>query len=259
FVQVCCINDYYRIGGELYDCFLYALFVNGAQPPGEWGWGISSLSRRLRSIISFFRRTLGHVPEEGKLAAAVAAAGGSTKTQSQTQTRGSEEMEPDEEQPPPPRVAAPPFAAAAAAAGAAAAAVRRLRGDGAGVNSGDDAPDNAVTAAAASGTAAPGRPAGRGFACAPAESTAMAVDGKADTRESRQEIGVEPHDGDARPATLTLWNAATSAAGVWERAGAAKPVAGSRIRDTTGAGAGAAVEGGDGGYRRWEGFEREPV
>ncbi|CAN0535463.1 unnamed protein product, partial [Scytosiphon promiscuus] len=35
--------DYYRIDGELYDCFLYALFVNGAQPPGEWGWGISSL------------------------------------------------------------------------------------------------------------------------------------------------------------------------------------------------------------------------
>ena len=37
--------DYYRINGELYDCFLYALFVNGAQSPGEWGWGIQSLSR----------------------------------------------------------------------------------------------------------------------------------------------------------------------------------------------------------------------
>ncbi|CAN0545298.1 unnamed protein product [Ectocarpus sp. 12 AP-2014] len=45
FAQVCCIDDYYRINGELYDCYLYALFVNGAQPPGEWGWGIQSLSR----------------------------------------------------------------------------------------------------------------------------------------------------------------------------------------------------------------------
>ncbi|CAM9565878.1 unnamed protein product, partial [Pylaiella littoralis] len=188
FVQVCRISEYYRIDGELYDCFLYALFVNGAQPPGEWGWGIQVLSRRLRSIISFFRRTLGHVPEEGKLAAAVAAAGSSSTSeqdlqqhhhhhhQQQQQQRGPEDMEQDEEQASccsPTRRTTPPLVAAAAAAGAVTAAYRRHNdtvADSGGAVAAGAAAASALASAARAGTgagAAPVQPSGRMFAWSP--------------------------------------------------------------------------------------------
>lgn len=40
-----CVTDYYSIDGELYDCFLYALFVNGAKRPTDWDWALKGLSR----------------------------------------------------------------------------------------------------------------------------------------------------------------------------------------------------------------------
>lgn len=40
-----CVADYYSIDGELYDCFLYALFVNGAKRPTDWDWALKGLSR----------------------------------------------------------------------------------------------------------------------------------------------------------------------------------------------------------------------
>lgn len=47
--------DYYNINGEFYDCFLYALYVNGAQPPGEDdGWGIGSSISRYSTVVQYY-------------------------------------------------------------------------------------------------------------------------------------------------------------------------------------------------------------
>eukprot|EP00903_Cladosiphon_okamuranus_P012019 g11285.t1 len=252
FVQVCEISDYYRINGELYDCFLYALFVNGAQPPGEWGWGIQSLSRRLRSIISFFRRTLGQVPEEGKLTAAVvAAACSSTSSQESKEARlqqqqgDPEEMELDEERPPPPpcdasgRTSSPdqgrapkPFAAAVDARSS-----RGSREQPTGVGNNATAITGCSGAASAS---APKRYPGRGFACSvqatqqPCSSTVVqagllhgGISGddhdhhhprNEDVRGNLNLVAAVPSrggGGGVAPPTVTLWDASTSGVGAW--------------------------------------------
>eukprot|EP00752_Nemacystus_decipiens_P017247 g15451.t1 len=239
FVQVCEITEYYCINGELYDCFLYALFVNGAQPPEEWGWGIQSLSRRLRSIISFFRRTLGQVPEEGKLAAAVVAAAGSSGSNGSTssyqesaeeephqqlqQQHGGdpEQMELDEERPPPPSPPPPcgpssgncspdrgrvpsAFAEAAAAAGAAAVAARRGGGQGSIGSPAAPVAAGAPAPASATGGVTLERCSGRGFACSAQRGVLHQGRGGAGAR-----AGAHP--------TVSLWDAAASGVGAWSK------------------------------------------
>ncbi|CAM9876341.1 unnamed protein product [Ectocarpus sp. 8 AP-2014] len=248
FVQVCCIDDYYRINGELYDCYLYALFVNGAQPPGEWGWGIQSLSRRLLSIISFFRRTLGQVPEEGKLAAAVAAAGGTSDPEQEQQERGPEELEQGEES----RRMISPFAAEAAATGAAAAAYRK---SGVARGGGDQ------SSAAATGAGAPLHPSGRGFANGPQRTPAYrGSDGspRIDSLEGSKTDTGSVHGG-ARKTTVTLWNAVGM--GAWARGGAEDRCSVDKFRDVVEVGPAGVydVSSNGGGDRRWGGRGQEPV
>ncbi|CAM9303016.1 unnamed protein product [Ectocarpus fasciculatus] len=254
FVQVCCISDYYRINGELYDCYLYALFVNGAQPPGEWGWGIQSLSRRLLSIISFFRRTLGQVPEEGKLAAAVAAAGDtSDPEQQQHQKRGGpEDMEQGEEES---RRMISPFAAEAAARGAAVAACRKsgvARGGGG---------DQSSAAAAATGAGTPLHPAGRGFANGPQRTPAYRGSDGAPRIESLEGSKVDTGSVSvgAKKATVTLWNAVGM--GAWARAGAEDRCAVDKFRDVIEVGPRGVYDVSSSGDsdRHWSGLGQEPV
>lgn len=85
------------------------------------------LPRRLLAIVAFFRRTLGHVPEERKLAAAVAAA--ATTPTSEEDLEGQQQppdVEMDVEGAYDPRKSRPvlPYAAAAASAGVAASSRR---------------------------------------------------------------------------------------------------------------------------------------
>lgn len=188
------------------------------------------------------------MPEEGKLAAAVAVAGGTSDLEQEQQERGPEDIEQGEES----RRMITPFAAEAAATGAAAAAYRKsgvARGGG----------DQSSAAAAGAGT--PLHPSGRGFANGPQRTPAYrGSDGapRIDSLEGSKTDTGSVHGG-ARKTTVTLWNAVGM--GAWARAGAEDRCAVDKFRGVVEVGPGGVydVSSNGGDDRNWGGLGQEPV